>query len=318
MIEKNTVFILGAGASVTYGYPTGFQLSQEIKVSLQNINTRLPEIQEGLLPMFNKLGYDIKELTEFYKCFLGAATDSVDKFLENRPDFEMLGKLLIAYFLKRKENSHQLFIGLQESNWYALLFNKLDITVDNIKNYNISFITFNYDRSLEFFLNSFLKNRTTKNSEFVFEVMECFPIVHVYGSLGNLPWKDANGIEYDYHVDHSQLKRMAGGIDIMSSERDSSQLKRAYELLFNASYIYFIGFGYDETNLRRLKIQDCMKDKTIKGTSVGIQESRRSEIFNFFDLGLRDIYKGTSGPCIRLADEKTDIIEFLNSYVFFQ
>ena len=184
------------------------------------------------------------------------------------------------------------------------------------KNYNISFITFNYDRSLEFFLHSFPKNRTTKNSRFVFEAMECFPIVHVYGSLANLPWKDTNAIEYDCHVDPGQLKRMAENIDIKTSDNDSSQLKRAQGLISDSNYIYFIGFGYDETNLNRLKIRDCMKEKTIKGTAVGIKQSRRSEILNFFGLGLRDIYEGPSGPCIVLADEKTDIIEFLNSHVF--
>ena len=142
--------------------------------------------------------------------------------------------------------------------------------------------------------------------------------LHVYGGLGNLTWTKSNEIAYDYNVLPDQLRSMAEGIDIMSSERESVQWKRAHERLFNATYIYFIGFGYDETNLRRLKIRDCMKGKTIKGTALGIKRSRRSEITNFFDLGERDACGGVMGSYIELADEKTGIMEFLNSAVVLQ
>lgn len=321
LIEKNTVFILGAGASVPYGYPTGFQLGQEIKAYLGNMHIdrqSWDNEQKNLFDVFNELGYELEQLEEFYKCFLGAATYSVDKFLEKRPDHEELGKLLIAYVLKRKEDSYKLFINLRESNWYAELFNRLDVTVDNIQNYRVSFVTFNYDRSLEVFLHSILESRTMEGSEAVVESLESIPIVHVYGSLGNLPWTKGNGVAYDHSVLPKQLKCLAEGIDIMSSERDSSQWKIAHELLFNATYIYFMGFGYDETNLRRLKIRDFMKEKTIKGTAVGIEPSRRSEIINFFNLGEVTSYGVVVGSYIKLADEKTGLQEFLNSVVVFQ
>jgi hypothetical protein len=320
LAEENTLFILGAGASVPYGYPTGFQLSQEIKSCLQNIHidrqSWQPQ-QENLFDVLNKLGYKVEQLEQFYRCFLGAAVYSVDKFLEKRPDHQDLGKLLIAYVLKRKEDSHRLFIKLQEDNWYVELFNRLDVTVNNIADCRISFLTFNYDRSLEVFLHSILESRTTKTSEAVIGAMASLPIVHVYGGLGNLPWTKSNGIAYDYNILPDQLKSMAEGIDIMSSERDSVQWERAHDLILNSTYIYFIGFGYDETNLSRLKIRDCMKEKTIKGTAAGIKHSRRSEITNFFDLGERNVYD-RMGSYIELADEKTSIMEFLDSTVVFQ
>ena len=133
LTEKNTVFILGAGASVPYGYPTGFDLSQQIKGYLGNLVTESLGMHEHLAPMLRELGHGIKELKEFYECFFGAATYSIDKFLENRPDFGMLGKLLIAYFLKVKEGPNLIFNRLRENNWYAELFNRLDVTVDNAK-----------------------------------------------------------------------------------------------------------------------------------------------------------------------------------------
>jgi len=170
LTEENTVFILGAGASAPYGYPTGFQLSQDIKISLQNMHSdkqSWQSEQKKLFAVFNELGYGLEQLQQFYRCFLGAAAYSVDKFLERRPDHKELGKLLIAYVLKSKEDSHKLLIKLQEDNWYAELFNRLDVTVDNIAHCRISFLTFNYDRSLEVFLHSILESRTTKSSEAV-------------------------------------------------------------------------------------------------------------------------------------------------------
>jgi len=321
LTEENTVFILGAGASAPYGYPTGFQLSQDIKISLQNMHSdkqSWQSEQKKLFAVFNELGYGLEQLQQFYRCFLGAAAYSVDKFLERRPDHKELGKLLIAYVLKSKEDSHKLLIKLQEDNWYAELFNRLDVTVDNIAHCRISFLTFNYDRSLEVFLHSILESRTTKSSEAVIAALASLPIVHVYGNLGNLPWTKSNGIAYDYNVLPDQLKSMAEGIDIMSSERETANWKRAHELLFNATYIYFIGFGYDETNLRRLKIRDCMKEKTIRGTAVGVKHSRRSEILNFFDLGEQDSLGAVMGPYIELANEEKNIMDFLESTVVFQ
>lgn len=305
MINKTTVFILGAGASVPFHYPTGFELQEKIKQLLRNVPTRDNVIVNENFPyqpaLWNELGFSRERLRMFFDDFSHSATYSIDKFLERRPDHMDLGKLLIAHVLKREEQAHLLHMGLKEDNWYAELANRLDLTADNIGDFRLSFVTFNYDRSLEYFLYYLLKNRTTdiKKAHEAFKKME---IVHVYGGFGNFPW-EGGGIPYDYNVTPEILKRFANGIKIMSDERETDELKSAKRLVEKADYIYFIGFGYDEDNLKRLTI--TFKPSIIanvKGTALGLSFSDRIRLKEYFET-------------ITLANPEEGIMKFLDRYV---
>ena len=57
---------------------------------------------------------------------------------------------------------------------------------------NVAFITFNYDRSLEFFLLTTLKNRYQKTEQECAAKLKNIPIVHLYGKLALLPWEKIN------------------------------------------------------------------------------------------------------------------------------
>jgi hypothetical protein len=295
-------------------------LAEEIKGLLQSVQRTQDSWDDKgrqLATVFELLGYELRLLEQFYDCFVRAATYSIDKFLENRPDLLNLGKLLIAYVLKQKENWLKLFIGLRKDNWYAELFNRLDLTVDNAAKSGISFITFNYDRSLTVFLHSALKNRTTKSTEAVLDALNAIPVVHVYGTLGNLPWSQQGGIPYDHFVAAEQLKRMGSQIDIMSAEAHAERWAEAHGLLAEATHIYFLGFGYDRVNLERLAIQEFTTNRDVRGTAFGIAGSRLLELQKFFGYGRRTSSGGLTQAAIRLTSAKTGIMEFLDEAVLF-
>ncbi len=65
-----------------------------------------------------------------------------------------LGKFLISYILMGYENEEKLFE--QKDNWYKYLFNIMaqNCKFDELIQNQVSFITFNYDRSLEMFLSN--------------------------------------------------------------------------------------------------------------------------------------------------------------------
>jgi hypothetical protein len=328
MIKTNSVFILGAGASVPYGYPTGFELVQEIKTFLSNFpfDPRIaPKDMLETHMFFKQLVNSLSELDEFYNALLKASTYSIDKFLENRPDYLELGKLLITYILKKKENEHRLFIGLKESNWLAELFNRIDANEDNIPKNRISFITFNYDRSLEFFIYNLLKSRSTKGGGGILKLLSNIPIVHVYGSLGCFPWEDSSGIPYSWEFKPKDIRRMANNIQIMSDEVETEELKTAHILLNSARNIHFIGFGYDYSNMQRLKIVDFASKKNINGTALKIPETRRKEIETFFNCDVsidpvnnKKSYSVFPDRKIFLAGDNEDIMHFLDNYVSFE
>jgi hypothetical protein len=73
MISKNTVLVLGAGASYPYGFPLGKQLKQKI-LSLQERPDDYSAVHE--------LGYLERDISEFQRRFRGSQLDSIDLFLE--------------------------------------------------------------------------------------------------------------------------------------------------------------------------------------------------------------------------------------------
>lgn len=328
MIKTDSVFILGAGASVPYGYPTGFELAEGIKTFLLNFPYDPKVASKDMAEVhnfFNQLVSPLPKLKQFYDALLKASTYSIDKFLENRPDYLELGKLLIAYMLKKKEHEFNLFINLKEKNWYAELFNRIDANVENISKNRISFITFNYDRSLEFFLYNLLKSRSTKRDEDILQAFNSIHIIHVYGSLGCFPWESSCPIPYSYEFTPDHIKKMSANIQIMSNEGETEEFRAAHKLLNQARNIYFIGFGYDFSNLHRLKIIEYAKNKVVKGTVIGIPLTLQKEIESFFNLDVRfdskenkNIYTKQSNRSILLVNQNETIMDFLDKHVAFE
>ena len=151
MITKPTVFILGAGASVSFGYPTGKSL---IEIILKNFDQNNVD---NVISNFEGLGFSLEEILSFRDELRHSAAPSIDSFLEPRIEEERyLGKLAITNALIPFENIDPLF---SPDSWYTLFFNMLNSKFDDFEKNKISFITFNYDRSLEQFLMTTLKNR---------------------------------------------------------------------------------------------------------------------------------------------------------------
>jgi hypothetical protein len=90
MITTETVFILGAGASMPYGFPSGEQL---VDKSIEYLKGRLLERYE----------FNPTEIRVFESELTASRKRSVDAFLEHRPEFRTIGKTAIAYGLLERE-----------------------------------------------------------------------------------------------------------------------------------------------------------------------------------------------------------------------
>lgn len=137
MITKSTVFILGAGASTPYGYPSGRGLVQEIINALSD--------QKTLYKLCIGLEYDPREINDFLVTLRYADPPSIDSFLESKRKSENLGKTLIGLALFMKENPDTLTTprGDEGEKWYGDLVNKLKTpSVNDISNNKVSFLTF--------------------------------------------------------------------------------------------------------------------------------------------------------------------------------
>jgi hypothetical protein len=244
MITTPTVFILGAGASVPYGLLSG----AELVVWIRNVS------RDELTPY----GVGVAEFDEFAKQLSASAQSSVDAFLEHREEFLNVGKTAIAARLAGLENPA--YVSRVEEDWYTWLLDRMTVATPfaDLRRNQVSFVTFNYDRSLEHHLHTGLRARYGKSVAEVAEVLSAFPIVHVHGRLGYLPWEKAAENEkrdYSNTLTPEAVKTAAKGIKIMSENRDDSpEFQEAQRLMQNARRIGILGFGYHRVNMNRLKL----------------------------------------------------------------
>ena len=98
MIDKRTVFILGAGASCPYGFPTARGLRAKI---LSNFKTWYERYLYGDGDGIDdaRIGRGYPEPTAvgpFLRSFDLSGTESIDLFLSRNPRFEKVGKMAIC------------------------------------------------------------------------------------------------------------------------------------------------------------------------------------------------------------------------------
>jgi len=270
VITKPTVLVLGAGASVDYGYPSGKALKQQV------INA----IGDALTPEHGRLvelGHDREQIESFREALRYSGKPSVDAFLEYRSEYVDIGKKAMAQVLIRHESKPSLFSA--NSDWYEYLYGRLGAPFDRFHLNTLSVVTFNYDRSLEAFLFEALRNSYGKASAEVALMLRAIEIVHVHGQLGSLPWDEKPGRDYTPTQDPREIRIAAQGIRVIhEGQRNDGVFARATALIRSAERVIFLGFGYHDANLMRLNLKLDNEHQEILGTCYGFTERERSEI----------------------------------------
>jgi hypothetical protein len=245
MITKPTTLILGAGASAPFGFPTGNELKEKV-LSLASDD-----------PLF---GPHLQIFVENFKAaLLKSGKTSVDAFLEHRPEFIHIGKTAIAIILIGCEDEASLYVQTKNS-WYEYLFNQLATTFDDFDKNKLSILTFNYDRSLEYYLYTCLQNAYGKSVDECAKKLKSIPIIHLHGDLGELPYLFGTNSMRPYST-----KLSDGTVGIASNRikiihegvANETQFAQAHKILSESQYICFLGFGYHQLNVKRLGFDDA-------------------------------------------------------------
>ncbi|MBI3165099.1 MAG: hypothetical protein HYZ24_10480, partial [Chloroflexi bacterium] len=126
----------------------------------------------------------------------------------------------------------------------------------------------------------------------------------IHGSLGKLPWQEENGLPYGSAIQNSLGKNIIGyeaaskaskEIKVIpENQKESKELSEAFELLYKAKRIYFLGFSYHNTNLERLNINRIAKVERqvnttnrleisrMKGTGFGLEKKELEAVKKWF------------------------------------
>jgi hypothetical protein len=268
MIRVPTVLVLGAGASVPYGFPSGRELLFEIAEELA------PGTTSNLSRDLQVQGFIYEEIAPFRDHLLESHLPSVDAFLENRPAYLEIGKTAIAIKLIQKEDKKNL-LRRRKMDWYEYLFNQMGTQLNEFMDTQLAIITLNYDRSLEYFLYTSIRSAFGLSHEDSAELLRSMRIVHFYGQLAPLDVIDHNGRPYETEVRQSTLQKAVSGIKILVEGKEASpQIHEARALIKATEVLAFLGFGYHPANVNRLAL-DSVFHGTALGTAYGMGEDEK-------------------------------------------
>lgn len=267
-MTNHTTFVVGAGAGVPFGMPTGLDLLEKICKE----------------PLFPHLPQDMHPIERDIYCrsanrMCNSASNSgqlsIDAFLERRPEFLSDGTVQIsAHLLPREWDA--ISSGRCTRDWIGWLFRAIEGT-RGFRGDSISIVTFNYDRLIEAGLAIALSNSQDMNVSDAFKEVDRLSIVHVYGHL-----KAPNDPQL---IDRSGgcpsghwVREAAKGVQIIGSDRDhagNANLALATQEVLKADRLVILGFAFDRRNMMRIGLQDWRG--AVYSTAYNLAEQRKRD-----------------------------------------
>ena len=262
MITTRTVFVVGAGAGVPYGFPTGYQLRTEIR----NGESRIHHSQH-LPAVADSLGLYPSPLSELKEALWATTPRSIDSLLVEREDLLDVGKVAIAATLLPYERSVAMYAEtvrqgevVDRGDWIGFLLDRVFGEGQTVSP-AVSFVTFNYDRLLEHRLTTMAAALwRLEPTEAWARIRDEVEIVHVYGSLGEYsPEPSDRTVHWTLNGGPSaaradRVREAVESISLVHERSDETdQVTRAKEIIGQAERVWFLGFGFDETNMSRLR-----------------------------------------------------------------
>lgn len=285
MIDEPTFFILGAGASKPYGFPTGGELKNQIVSAFPGDFAKLLDTDTNSRMPFMKEKRDA-QVKDFLEQFKNSPIESIDRYLAINPKFSFYGKVAITYYIRQREVASNFNCDLNSPNcredWLGLIFRHMTSSIKQPEDFTkfrgnkVAFITFNCDRSLEYRLcDSFCSTfcETGRDPQSLLSENIPFPIIPVYGQVGNLsvfgPWDDISSGYRDEDVNFKTIKALSRQIRIIG-EASAEELKNQFRaIIANHKRIFFLGFGYAKENLDEINLLGIIDDKwQMFGTAI--------------------------------------------------
>ncbi|ESY51721.1 MULTISPECIES: hypothetical protein [unclassified Mesorhizobium] len=236
MFKKKTVFIVGAGASAEVDLPMGDALKGRIGKALGFTFPDGFNPKEGNLAVYWAVQEHIKKLEirdsnpwwragRAIKAAMPQAI-SIDNFMHTHSHDEhivFMGKLGIAVCILDAERASSLrgdkdrdgklnYDSIKES-WHStfvkmLLENAQAKATDTLFD-NVSFITFNYDRCIELYLEKALQNYLLISEQEAQKAVNKLTVIHPYGQVGRLPWQPNGQVKFGAEPHSTELLEIA-------------------------------------------------------------------------------------------------------------
>lgn len=227
-MPARSLFIIGAGASAEFKFPTGrgliTQIARTAGVALvsRSFANREGEAAKSVIRNYiNTISHSENHGGEFPAALYNALASlrgglvlaqSIDNFLNAHNEsinLVRIGKICIVDAILKAERSSDLYINLDHEHdigipdydmiskakdtWMGVfcrnLFENHKFSEIGKMFENIKFVIFNYDRCVEHFLLHAVGAYYNINLDLASETLSTAVFIHPYGSLGKLPWQ---------------------------------------------------------------------------------------------------------------------------------
>ena len=323
MIKLPTVFILGAGASAPYGYPTGNELLEKV-LELKDEPDFLEKFDEAFPPTSFGSPNSFGEFTTFIEELEKSGVSSIDQYTASKDQYLDFCKfsisyLLISNFIKNPNCLTEDYgNNVQPQDWYRFLLNEClledaendpQILLGNC----ISFLTFNYDFSLEIFLWNAINARFDHKTAMDF--FKKIRIIHLHGALLNLTGNTNELVSNIFTAE--QIKKRSQSIRFVHETPTKEILDSSQTLINESNLTFFLGFGFHGKNMDKLDIDWAAKNKYL-ASSYDFTDGQKRKIYNKMTakmLKTNKMYLNAdhylnfeSGNCLNLIKNHADLL----------
>jgi hypothetical protein len=292
VFHRQTLIIVGAGASAEVDFPVGIQLAKNIGAKMDirfkhgfepvgtgdhDLYSHIRQSHPQEVDQFQQAAWRIRDGIAF--------AQSIDDFLDqhrNDPHVNLYGKAAIIQAVAEAEQGSRLFfnphVGGETFNaerladtWFVKFMYMLcrGVPRENVREIfdHVSFVIFNYDRCIEHFLINALQRAYSIRHEDAVATVDDLNIVRPYGSIGNLS-------EVPFGATRLNCVALAEGIKTYTEQvAAADMIQRINAEIQRAECIIFLGFAYHSQNMRLLRPAELTPAKPVFGTGYGMSDS---------------------------------------------
>lgn len=280
-MPKNTVYVVGAGASYELGLPVGNKLKEYIsRILLMKFDRGI--ITDGNFDLYQTISNYTKNNIDETNRYLKECRHirdnmplaiSIDNFIDSERGNDKLalcGKMAIIKAILEAERKSKIFFTQHqgtrkidfpslENTWYLPFFRTLteNCSVKDLPKRleSITLVIFNYDRCIEHFLINALISYYRLSEAQAVNIINSLKIIHPYGTVGALPWQiDGRFTPMDYggEIQTDQLIKYSQNIRTFTEGVHSEKMGMLRYNMKHTERIVFLGFAFHKLNMNLL------------------------------------------------------------------
>jgi hypothetical protein len=291
MIERKTVFIVGAGASAQLGFPLGRDLHKRI---LDALGTNIQKQKGDHLRILVELGFKEGQIAAFREALQKHGSYSVDECLADHNEHMDIGKAAIALQLIPFEIWEHLH-DHDHDFWAKRILEEMIHHDRSFRYDTVRFVTFNYDRSLEMFFYEVFRSRFKMSVPDAAKKVSLLDIIHMHGQLGRFNPANTNAQRaYDPNPTRDAVMECIHEMRLIHEDPNvGGRWQKAQRAVAEADAIYFFGFSFHPSNMWKVGNPDLFNGKKVFGTCKGMSRSAIGNIKARYGFDLTNCDVGT-------------------------